>query len=121
MKSARIKTNENILTNQKKVLAYADDIDIIGRAKRERHHIRGQAKNHALQQLSIWLEQTNTFKTNISENQNEALPPANYASFTLWGILPRIFYSKEDNQFTSHSIQFNILLLYFKTLDRNTN
>ena len=52
--------------------------------ERQQHHIRGQTKNHARQQMSIWLEQTNALKTNISENKGEALPPANYESFALW-------------------------------------
>uniref|UniRef100_T1GSM9 Uncharacterized protein n=1 Tax=Megaselia scalaris TaxID=36166 RepID=T1GSM9_MEGSC len=40
--------------------------------------------------MSIWLEETNAFKANISENQGEALPPANYASFTeSWALKDR--------------------------------
>uniref|UniRef100_T1GJW6 Uncharacterized protein n=1 Tax=Megaselia scalaris TaxID=36166 RepID=T1GJW6_MEGSC len=47
-------------------------------------NIRGRKKNHTRQQMYIGLEQTNAFKTHISKNQGQALPPANYASLILW-------------------------------------
>ena len=93
MKSARIKTNENngsrrtVDEKEKSVGLQVNGektkymLSSLRASSQERVGPKVNIGNHY---LYIWLEQMNAFKTIITENKGEALPPANYASFTQW-------------------------------------